>query len=106
MQQMKEIPLQPCVIKANARHESGEIVTIGPTKAMIFSHPPQSKAQEHAHDETHVIIIRSGQMKFFMEGQVHEVGPGDIVVIPPGIAHHFETISPQGADVMCLCVPK
>ncbi len=106
MQPMQQVQLQPCVIKGNTRSASGESITIGPTKALIFAHAPGSKAQEHAHDETHIIVIRSGQMRFTMLGKVYEVGPGDIVMVPPGAQHSFETISSTGADVMCLCVPK
>lgn len=103
---MEKLPLKACVIKANARSDTGQIIPIEKTSARVFCHPPNSKSEEHAHDETHIIVIRSGQMRFFMEKQIYEVGTGDIIFIPPGIKHYFETISSNGADVVCFCVPK
>jgi quercetin dioxygenase-like cupin family protein len=43
---------------------------------------------DHAfEDETFHVV--AGRLQIFMEGRCHELGPGDSLVVPAGVKHHF-----------------
>ena len=54
-------------------------------------HPPgQPPEPEHTHPlQTSRIEVLSGTMWFRIDGVDRAVGPGEVVEIPPGIAHYF-----------------
>ena len=41
----------------------------------------------HRHDVDEVVMIISGAARYSLEGETHEVGSGDVVFIPAGVAH-------------------
>jgi quercetin dioxygenase-like cupin family protein len=77
-------------------------ISIGKYLAILSTHPPGLLRERHTHDETHLIIVRSGKMSFKVDGQTQEVGPGDIVLIPPGVHHSSEVLCESPSSVMCL----
>jgi len=44
----------------------------------------------HVHPfESETFAVVSGRLQIFMEGRCHELGPGDVLVVPAGVTHHF-----------------
>jgi len=48
----------------------------------------------HVHDspEDHVIVMRSGRMRWTVEDQTLDTEPGDVIVTPAGTAHAYEVL--------------
>lgn len=60
-----------------------------------FRHPMQTPLHHHDDAEQTVLMLK-GRMIIQLGDERHEVGPGDICVVPIGIQHMFETI--EGED--------
>jgi quercetin dioxygenase-like cupin family protein len=61
--------------------------------------------QRHYHaasEEIYLILEGSGRLE--VEGEVHDVGPGDAILIPPGAWHELAA-GHDGARLLCCCVP-
>jgi mannose-6-phosphate isomerase-like protein (cupin superfamily) len=43
----------------------------------------------HWHPEPEHVEVVSGECLFWLDGKEHRLGPGDRLVIPPGVAHTF-----------------
>lgn len=85
-----------------AQDEKVGSIPIGKYLAILSTHPPGLLRERHTHDETHLIIVRTGKMSFTVDGHAQEVGPGDIVLIPPGVQHSSEVLCDGSSSVMCL----
>ena len=61
----------------------------------------------HTHDppQDHVIVIRSGRMRWTVEDQSLDAGPGDVIVTPAGTAHSYEVLGDEPARVVCVDSP-
>jgi quercetin dioxygenase-like cupin family protein len=46
----------------------------------------------HHHVNQQTTMLRSGSLKFEMDGEVGVLKPGDILVIPPNVPHSFEAL--------------
>ena len=61
-----------------------------------FDNPP------HTHDEAEAFYVLEGSYTFYTEGDpAEDVGPGTLVLIPPGAVHGFRT-GPGGGRLLCL----
>ena len=48
--------------------------------------------QEHQHPNEQISMIQSGRMRFRLPNEQREVGPGDILRIPPNTPHSAEVL--------------
>ena len=73
----------------------------------LVTHPVGQVKEMHVHDppQDHVIAIRSGRMRWTVEGETRETGPGDVIVTPAGTAHSYEVIGDEPARVVCVDSP-
>jgi mannose-6-phosphate isomerase-like protein (cupin superfamily) len=61
-----------------------------------FDNPP------HTHDEAEAFYVLEGSYTFYTDGEAAEgVGPGTLVLIPPGAVHGFRT-GPDGGRLLCI----
>ncbi len=58
----------------------------------------------HPHVE-HEQYVLSGRIRLTWGGSVQEVGAGDAVFIPAGVAHGYENPGPEPAEFLCV-VPQ
>jgi quercetin dioxygenase-like cupin family protein len=66
---------------------------------------PGQATQRHYHARSEEIyLVTSGGGKLEVDGETHDVGPGDAVVIPPGAWHELAA-GADGARLLCICVP-
>lgn len=64
--------------------------------------PGKAGPGAHKHRrETHFMRVRSGRGTAWLDGVRHDLGPGDELVIPPGVAHRFRSFGPAPLVVAC-----
>ena len=56
----------------------------------------------HKHPTYEFYYVTSGRGLMTIEGETREVGPGDLVLIPPDAVHSIAPISPH-APIRCFC---
>jgi quercetin dioxygenase-like cupin family protein len=73
----------------------------------LVTHPAGQVKEVHVHDppQDHVITIRSGRMRWTVEGKAHDCGPGDVIVTPAGVAHSYSVLGDEDAKVICVDAP-
>ncbi len=69
------------------KHMHGSRVTVAQFRLMRGS-----VVKPHAHVHEQVSIVVNGRLKFIVGGEVHIVGPGDVVYIPPNTVHGVEAL--------------
>ena len=70
----------------------------------LVTHPVgQVKELHHDPPQDHVIVIRSGRMRWTVEGESLDAEPGDVIVTPAGTAH--EVLGDEPARVVCIDSP-
>lgn len=61
--------------------------------------PPNSGFPLHRHPEEQISIVREGEMELTVGDITQRVGPGDVIVFPPGVPHEGRTF-----DVTCRII--
>lgn len=72
----------------------------------VNDHEPGDAAQLHTHEEDHVLVMRAGTMRWTVDGQVVEAGPGDVILAPAGTEHGFEVIGDEPVKLLCIESPN
>lgn len=60
--------------------------------AYFVNAPPGRSPPRHRHPYDKIVFVQEGRGRWTVEGQDHEVGPGDILVIKAGEVHTFVNI--------------
>ena len=73
----------------------------------LVTHPAGQVKETHVHNppQDHVITIRSGRMRWTVEGESLDAEPGDVIVTPAGIAHSYVGLGDEDATVVCVFHP-
>ena len=79
----------------------------GSVAVFEFDVPAGSKvAAPHSHDGFEETIYGlEGTLVWTVEGQAHEVGPGEVLCIPRGAVHHFDNAGEIGAKALAIVTP-
>jgi quercetin dioxygenase-like cupin family protein len=56
---------------------------------------PGCKVPEHSHENEQISHVLKGRLRFVVDGETIEVGPGDILLIPPHAAHSAEVLGEE-----------
>jgi quercetin dioxygenase-like cupin family protein len=74
----------------------------------LVTHPVGQVKEMHVHDppQDHVIVMRSGRMRWTVEDQTLDAQAGDVIVTPAGTAHGYEVLGDEPARVVCIDSPK
>ena len=59
----------------------------------------------HDPPQDHVIVIRSGRMRWTVEDRSLDAVPSDVIVPPAGTAHSYEALGNEPARVVCIDSP-
>ncbi len=54
-------------------------------------------------EELYLITHGTGRMR--LAGEERDVGPGDCIVIPPGVDHQLTNTGDERLELMCCCSP-
>ncbi|MCP4220663.1 MAG: cupin domain-containing protein [bacterium] len=49
---------------------------------------------DHSHHHEQVATVLEGRFSFNLDGENKEVGPGDVVTIPPNVMHSGKAVTP------------
>jgi quercetin dioxygenase-like cupin family protein len=73
----------------------------------LVTHPAGQVKETHVHNppQDHVITIRSGRMRWTVEGESLDAEPGDVIVTPAGVAHSYVVLGDEDATVVCVDAP-
>ncbi|WP_101297660.1 cupin domain-containing protein [Halegenticoccus soli] len=83
----------------------GERVRLRGCEVHVVHHDAGEARGDHTHEETHVVFVRSGRMRWGVDGEIRETGPGDTIVTPGGVPHSYEVLGGEPARVVCLVAP-
>jgi len=67
---------------------------------------PGHTPRPHSHEYEQIVYIISGRVRFTVGEDVAEVGAGDVLLVPPGVEHFAETISPEPAVDLSIFTPR
>ena len=56
---------------------------------------PGCKVPEHSHENEQISHVLKGRLRFVVDGETIEVGPGEILLIPPLAAHSAEVLGEE-----------
>lgn len=72
----------------------------------VNDHAPGETADLHAHDEDHILVMRSGRMRWTIDGQTVETGAGDVILAPAGVEHGYEVLGDEAVKLLCVESPN
>lgn len=67
---------------------------------------PGGEAETHQHPGMEqVFFVLHGQARFTLDGQVHHLGQGDLILVPRGITHHIQAVGENSLKVLIIMAP-
>jgi quercetin dioxygenase-like cupin family protein len=72
----------------------------------VNDHEPGESADLHTHDEDHILVMRSGRMRWTIDGETVETKAGDVILAPSGVEHAFEVLGDETAKLLCVESPN
>jgi mannose-6-phosphate isomerase-like protein (cupin superfamily) len=97
------ITLDGSEIREVAGPASGNAVNQSLAEATV---PPGGETVEHFHRTTEEIyFFTHGNGRMRLGGKEREVGPGDTVVIAPGLRHKLWATGAEPLRLLCCCAP-
>ena len=67
----------------------------------VFTIEPGGHTPFHTHPFEHENFIMEGKGRVLIEGEWFEVGPGDVVFVPPDIQHTYENAGEEPFRFLC-----
>lgn len=83
-----------------------EWIMLSGVAVYLNDHAPGESAELHTHEEDHILVMRSGRMRWTVEGETVDTGAGDVVVVPSGIDHAFEVLGDEPVKLLCIESPN
>jgi quercetin dioxygenase-like cupin family protein len=77
----------------------GERITLG-----VIELDPGSVVPEHSHEHEQLGLVLRGSLRFRIDDETRELGPGATWSIPSGVPHAVE-VGPEGAVVIDVFAP-
>lgn len=85
---------------------SGTAVPDAPMSFGRFVYPPAARSHAHRHPfGTEVYYCLSGELEAIIDGTAHRLGPGDLVIIPPGSQHYAANRGKTEAQFIAVHTP-
>lgn len=67
---------------------------------------PGHTPNPHSHPHEQIVYVLAGELRFTVGDEEAIVGPGDMLVVPPGVEHWAETISEEPAVDLSVFSPR
>lgn len=79
----------------------------GERQTMVrYVYAPGAVFPTHAHPEEQVTVVVSGRIAFEIAGTHHELGPGDVAVIPSNVPHGARVVGEQMVETFNALSPR
>ena len=86
--------------------DEDEHIVLEDCEVDVRAHGPDKASEPHTHEETHIIFVRTGEMRWEVEGEEFHAEAGDTIVTPPETEHEFEVVGGEPANTTCLIAPS
>ena len=83
-----------------------EWIMLASVAVYVNDHKPGEKTELHTHEEDHILGMRSGRMRWTVDGQTVDAEAGDVIVAPAGIEHGFEVLGDEPVKLLCVEAPN
>jgi len=70
----------------------GGTVNGGKLSVGLYKIPAGTGAKPHAHPNEQVIAVLKGRMRFRLGNEERTVGPGEVILVPPGTEHQTQAL--------------
>lgn len=77
----------------------------GATLALHRLHPGH-ELKPHDHPYEQIVHVVEGDMNFYVGDEVHRLGPGGCLVIPPNVRHYGEVVGDKPAINLDVFTPR
>ena len=67
---------------------------------------PGHEPRPHSHPHEQIVYLLSGRARFTVGGEEAIIGPGDMLVVPPGVEHWAETIGDEPVLDLSVFSPR
>jgi quercetin dioxygenase-like cupin family protein len=67
---------------------------------------PGHTPRRHSHDYEQIVYIVSGRVRFTVGEESAEMGPGDVLLVPPNVEHFAETLGDEPAVDLSIFTPR
>jgi quercetin dioxygenase-like cupin family protein len=67
---------------------------------------PGHEPRPHSHPHEQIVYILEGRIDFHIEDSVTRLGPGGLLVVPPGAAHWGEVVGEDAVLNLDVFTPK
>jgi quercetin dioxygenase-like cupin family protein len=67
---------------------------------------PGHDPRPHSHDYEQIVYLVSGRVRFTVGGESAEMGPGDVLLVPPHVEHFAETLGDEPAVDLSIFTPR
>jgi quercetin dioxygenase-like cupin family protein len=67
---------------------------------------PGHTPRPHSHDHEQIVYIVSGRVRFTVGDESAEMGPGDVLLVPPNVEHFAETLGDEPAVDLSIFTPR
>jgi quercetin dioxygenase-like cupin family protein len=55
--------------------------------------PADEPDPPHSHPHEQITYVAAGELLFFIDGTPHQLGPGDLITVPPDVPHSIQLLS-------------
>jgi quercetin dioxygenase-like cupin family protein len=73
--------------------------------ALLASLSPGTQVPYQTHPTEQLVHMLSGKLRIWIGDEVHEVGAGEVVLIPPDVPHRGEAVGPDNAEYLEVLSP-
>jgi quercetin dioxygenase-like cupin family protein len=67
---------------------------------------PGHDRSPHAHPHEQIVYIIQGRARFFVDGEETVLGPGGMLVVPPGVEHWAENLGDEAVLDLSFFAPR
>lgn len=66
---------------------------------------PGTQVPYQTHPTEQLVHMLAGRLRIWIGEELHEVGPGDVVLIPASVPHRGEAVGPENAEYLEVLSP-
>ena len=103
---MVEYTDEPTATRIVTPETPNESIMFPSMAVYVHSHEPGERAELHTHAEHHVLVMRSGRMRWTLDGQTIDAAAGTVIVAPAGTDHGFEVLDGETVKLLCIESPN